>query len=202
MLGVDPEIEFYFDFDKYFKKRRLWAMPDNIMLKIFEELDTPSQICLALTHKSLARGSRLLHNGRGITYSHGDKLRLFGRLGPWMTMKYGLCIKCNKFFPRDPQVWRLSREQGRHKTTSQIYGRHPDQDFLWEDGKCPECRATWKSGRLHDTRLALMDCMWGPNWDVNNLMANEYRGGDERINPVSLPNQGAHGRFGARRGPE
>lgn len=188
MLG-DPLMECFLDLDKYFEMPYIWGMPDNIMLRIFEMLDTPSQICLALTRKSLARGSRLLHNYRGITYSRGDQLRLFGRLGPWMTMAYGYCNKCNKFVARNSQ--RESRKQPWHYTANaRMYGSRFDHDLSWEDGECPRCRATRQGKSFHNTRVALMDALWGPNLDVYDLTAREYGGGYEGIDPEPLHYQG------------
>lgn len=123
----------------------LTNMPMEILVKILKDLDTPFQVCLALTNKSLAAASRYLNNGYGIYYSRGDRMRVLWRLSAWMSDEYKLCHRCERYFVKSPDMWRERRRSGRSKTNNSIYGRAA-KDFEFQEEKCPECAAekTWE----------------------------------------------------------
>lgn len=181
----DPEIQDTFNFDKYNKKPSLMGIPDNILAMIYENLDGSAQICLALSCKDMARASLRLNDEQGILYSHGEKLRLFGRLKPWMTAKYKQCVKCVKFLPREPRVWQIAWMNQSHTSLYQAYGKSRS-DFYFEDGECPECRGTWKSEDLQSSQLSFLDTIWGEKWKFEDLQQNEYGAEREAIETIPL----------------
>lgn len=130
------------------------GLPTEILRKIFKELEVPSQICLALANKTFAKASYCVNPGSSITYTRGERLRLLWRLSTWMSEQRTFCHSCEMYYPVSPSMWKQRRDSGFCNTRNVLYGRIPE-DFVFEDGKCPECVAekAWKWLKKSRTRL-------------------------------------------------
>ncbi|KAK2748790.1 hypothetical protein FQN57_000371 [Myotisia sp. PD_48] len=128
----------------------LESLPFEILIQIYHELETPSQVCLALASKTLACASGYTHNFHGIYYSRGERMRTLWNLSAWMTPARSLCFACEMYYPVSAGVWEKRLDEGRSRTSNIMYGNSPN-DFSFEDGFCPECVAESSWIRLKET---------------------------------------------------
>ena len=137
----------------------LGGIPHDIAMKIFQQLEPPWQICLALSCKAMGHVSYHVNQGNGLLYTRGERLRLLWRLKPSMGRHLKMCLTCEKFRPINPNYWNERRKRGLAQTTSMIYGRIRE-DFMFCNEDCPECTAEKLWSRTQAAQNEFLQVVW------------------------------------------